>query len=86
METFSHPDTVGRYGEEKSEIFEAKLRHIPIFCHIYSGLYTSGLGTISGINSTSHAMGKCLRRTCHNWRAISKTKGRIFREEGEDYC
>jgi len=28
METFSHPDTVGRYGEEKSEIFEAKLRHI----------------------------------------------------------
>ena len=50
MDTFSHPDTVGRYGEQKIEIYEAILRHIHIFRDFYSGLHASGLGAISGFS------------------------------------
>jgi hypothetical protein len=41
MGTFSHPDTVGRYGEEKSEIFEAILRNRHIFCDLFGWIHDS---------------------------------------------
>jgi len=50
MGTFSHPDTVGRYGEQKSEIFEAILRHSPIFCVLFRGIHNYGIGAISSIS------------------------------------
>jgi hypothetical protein len=50
MGTFSHPDTVRRYGEEKFEIFEAIFRRIPIFCHLFSGIHNSLIGAIASFS------------------------------------
>jgi hypothetical protein len=50
MGTFSHPDTVGRYGEQKSEFFEAILRHRHIFCDLFCRIYNSGHRAISSFS------------------------------------
>jgi len=50
METFSHPDSVGRYGEENYEVSEAFLRRISIGFGFSDRIYRSGFCLFSSFN------------------------------------
>jgi hypothetical protein len=82
METFSHPDTVRRYGEEKSELFEEILSHLRIFCHLYCRILGSCIGKVTSIGSSRNTMGKYLCRPCRGYSIDAEAKDGKFVEEG----